>query len=96
MGGDPLVGEACLNWLLIRRRLAKKRPRVEGLVRFILHAVNFKHCRQIKTGNQDAPSGWVWATIEETPMEQDQNGLLNSNASTESHCVLRRLFVLVV
>ncbi len=75
-GGDPLVGEACLNWLLTTRILAKKWGMgVEGPIRFILYTINFKQRRQAEIDKQGAPSGRVWATIEEVSMEQSQNGL---------------------
>ena len=59
-GGDPLVGEACLNWLLTTRILAKKWGMgVKGPIRFILYTLNFKQCQQVETGAQDAPRGWL-------------------------------------
>ena len=56
---DPLVGEACLGQLQIRRKVAEKREGAKGLFRFILCALNSRHCRQVEIGNQDAPSGWL-------------------------------------
>lgn len=48
---------------------------VEGPIRFILYTINFKQRRQVEIDKQGAPSGRVWATIEEVSMEQSQNGL---------------------
>jgi hypothetical protein len=53
----------------MRRRLAKKRPRVEGLVMLILYALNFIHSRQVEIDKQGVPSGRVWATTEEVSMD---------------------------